>query len=102
MDISQLVALGSLAVAAIALIVGFVQRGKADVSRDQQIVDKLDTQSELMREMKSTVDKLDGKLDNHSERITKIEAEQDNIYRRLDRIEGRCERHFGPSMYDKE
>ena len=102
MGVSQLIALGSLIVAAIALVVGFVQRGKADVTRDQQIVDKLDVQTETMRDIKSTVDKLDGKMDNHSERIAKIESEQGNIYRRLDRLEGRCERHFGPSMHDKE
>jgi predicted nuclease with TOPRIM domain len=102
MEISHMIALGSLIVAAIALIVGFVQRGKANVSRDQQIADKLDVQTQMMRDVKNTVDKLDGKLDNHTERITKIEAEQGNIYRRLDRLEGRCERHFGPSMHDKE
>jgi predicted nuclease with TOPRIM domain len=102
MEISHLIALGSLLVAAIALVVSFIQRGKAAVSRDQQIVDKLDNQTEMVRDVKSTVDKLDGKMDNHSERIAKIESEQNNIYRRLDRLEGRCERHFGPSMHDKE
>lgn len=99
MEISHLIALGSLLVAAIALVVSFIQRGKAAVSRDQQIVDKLDNQTEMVRDVKSTVDKLDGKMDNHSERIAKIESEQTNIYRRLDIIEGRCERHFGPSTH---
>lgn len=99
MEFSQLVALCSLIVAAIALIVSFIERGKAAVSRDQQIVDKLDNQTEMVSEVKTTVDKLDGKMDNHSERIAKIESEQGNIYRRLDTLEGRCERHFGPSKH---
>ena len=34
---SEWIALGSLAVAAIALIVGFVQRGKAATARDQRL-----------------------------------------------------------------
>lgn len=102
MEISHMIALGSLLVAAISLVVGFVQRSKAATSRDQQIVDKLDVQNQMMRDVKATVDKLDGKMDNHAERIARIESEQNNIYRRLDRIEGRCERHFGPSMHDKE
>ena len=98
--VSDLIALGSLAVAAIALVVGFVQRGKSAISRDQRIEDKLDNQSNMVLDVKTTVDKLDGKMDSHAERIAKIESDQNNIYRRLDRIEGRCERHFGPSQYE--
>ena len=96
----DLVSLGSLAVAAIALIVGFIQRGKSATARDQRIEDKLDNQSSMVRDVKTTVDKLDGKMDNHAERIAKIESDQINIYKRLDRIEGRCERHFGPSQHE--
>lgn len=94
------VALGSLAVAAISMVVGFFRDNKREAARDQKLEDKLDSQSEVMRDVKTTVDKLDGKMDNHAERIARIESEQGNIYRRLDRIEGRCERHFGPSQHD--
>ena len=100
MEFSQLVALGSLIIAAISLIVGFVARNKQAASRDQRIEDKLDSQGEMMRDVKTVVDKLDGKTDDHSVRIARIEGEVDNIYRRVDRLEGRCERHFGPSMHD--
>ena len=97
---SEWIALGSLAVAAIALIVGFVQRGKAATARDQRIEDKLDSLGSSMKNVERTVDKLDGKTDDHSVRIARIEGEVDNIYRRIDRVEGRCERHFGPSLHD--
>lgn len=97
---SEWIALGSLAVAAIALIVGFVQRGKAATARDQRIEDKLDSLGGSMKNVERTVDKLDGKTDDHSVRIARIEGEMDNIYRRIDRVEGRCERHFGPSLHD--
>lgn len=97
---SELIALGSLAVAAIALIVGFIQRGKAATARDQRIEDKLDSLGGSMKNVERTVDKLDGKTDDHSVRIARIEGEVDNIYRRIDRVEGRCERHFGPSLHD--
>ena len=101
MEFNQLIALGSLAIAAISLIVGFVARNKQAASRDQRIEDKLDSQGEMMRDVKSVVDKLDGKTDDHSVRIARIEGEVDNIYRRVDRLEGRCERHFGPSTHDE-
>ena len=34
------------------------------------------------------------------ERTYKAEQDITNIYHRVDRIEGRCERHFGPSVHD--
>lgn len=34
------------------------------------------------------------------ERTYKAEQDIANIYHRVDRIEGRCERHFGPSAHD--
>jgi hypothetical protein len=34
------------------------------------------------------------------ERTYKAEQDITNIYHRVDRIEGRCERHFGPSLHD--
>ena len=97
----ELIALGSLAVAAISMIVGFVQRNKAAAARDQLVIDKLDSQTDTMRDIKNTVDKLDGKTDDHSVRIARLEGEVDNAYRRIDRLEGRCERHFGPSLHDE-
>ena len=96
----DLISLGSLIVAAIAMVVGYLQRNKQDAARDQQIEDKLDLLCDSMGDVKTSMDKLDGKLDDHSVRISRIESEQKNIYRRLDRLEGRCERHFGPSHHD--
>lgn len=34
------------------------------------------------------------------ERTYRAEQDITNIYHRVDRIEGRCERHFGPSQHD--
>lgn len=34
------------------------------------------------------------------ERTYKAEQDITNLYHRVDRIEGRCERHFGPSVHD--
>ena len=96
----ELISLGSLAVAAIALIVGFAQRSKASAAQNQLVLDKLDSQTDTMREIKTTVDKLDGKTDDHSVRIARLEGEMNNNRRRIDRLEGRCERHFGPSAHD--
>lgn len=42
------------------------------------------------------------KHNNLMERTSRTEQDVTNLYHRVDRIEGRCERHFGPSMHDKE
>ena len=34
------------------------------------------------------------------ERTYKAEQDITNIYHRVDRIEGRCERHFGPTQHE--
>ena len=34
------------------------------------------------------------------ERTYRAEQDITNIYHRVDRIEGRCERHFGPSLHE--
>lgn len=34
------------------------------------------------------------------ERTYKAEQDITNLYHRVDRIEGRCERHFGPSLHE--
>jgi septal ring factor EnvC (AmiA/AmiB activator) len=102
MTVSEIIALGSLIVAAICAVSGRLRRDKDSAARDQEIVDKLDVQNEMVREIKTSVDKLDGKIDDHSVRIARLEGEVDNAYRRIDRLEGRCERHFGPSLHDKD
>ena len=40
------------------------------------------------------------KHNNIIERTYKAEQDITNLYHRVDRIEGRCERHFGPSQHD--
>ena len=37
---------------------------------------------------------------NFVERTYKVEQDVTNLYHRVDRLEGRCERHFGPSLHD--
>ena len=94
------IALGSLLVAALALVLNYLRGNRKDAARDQRIEDKLDGITASLAKVEQTIDKLDGKTDDHSIRITRIEGEMDNIYRRLDRVESRCERHFGPSLHD--
>lgn len=97
---NEWVALGSLAVAIVSLVLSYLRSNKLEAARDQKLEDKLDNQSELLGDVKDTLVKLDGKIDDHSVRIARLEGELDNAYRRIDRIEGRCERHFGPSAHN--
>lgn len=54
---------------------------------------KLET---LIEDLKSDVEKHNSLV----ERTYRAEQDITNLYHRVDRIEGRCERHFGPSAHD--
>lgn len=58
-----------------------------------------------LTKLETMVADLRGDVEKHNnlmERTYKTEQDVTNLYHRVDRIEGRCERHFGPSMHDKE
>ena len=58
-----------------------------------------------LTKLETMVGDLRGDVEKHNdlmERTYKTEQDVTNLYHRVDRIEGRCERHFGPSAHDKE
>lgn len=60
------------------------------------MTNKLTKLETLIADLKEDVEKHNSVM----ERTYKNEQDITNIYHRVDRIEGRCERHFGPSMHD--
>ena len=91
----QLISLSSVALAAIVAVTSFVKGSKADSMERQAAADKLDEIGRGVAETRAVVERLDGKLDMHAERITRAEQRLDEHERRLNVVEERCERHMG-------
>ena len=78
----------------LAVIVSFVTisinifgRSKNETRNEQKMFDKLDRLSDVSRETNETVKAMNAKIDDHAERLARIESDRDTIFRRLKRIE---------------
>ena len=91
----QFIALASCIVAVVSLVVGFARSSKAAHMSDQRTQDKLDSIGSIVGDTRDTVRELDRKIDDHGQRLAKAESDISGIQHRLDRIEERCDRHFG-------
>ncbi len=100
MEINEIIALGSLVVAAIALLSSRVKDTKADAARHQLVDDKLDRNNELARETRDTVRDMSKKLDDHAVRLTKAEERIDTLFRRVGRIEQNIDVRFNLESTD--
>ena len=87
----QTVALGGLLVAAISLVAGFWRSTRGDAAGDQLVNDKLDRMGEVGRETRDAVREMSAKLDDHSQRLARVENDVENIYHRLSRVEATCD-----------
>ena len=87
----QIVALGGLIVAAISLTAGLWRSSRGEAARDQLVNDKLDRMGEVGRETRDAVREMSAKLDDHSQRLARVENDVENIYHRLSRVEDACD-----------
>lgn len=98
--VNYLVGIGGLVISGITLITAYLRSSKQDAAETQLMTDRLDNINNGVNTINEKVDKLDNKLDDHANRLAKAETEISNIYRRLDKVEQRCERHFGESQHE--
>jgi uncharacterized protein Yka (UPF0111/DUF47 family) len=87
--ISDIVAVLSLLLAALVFAVGQRKDGRASAAQDQLVRDKLDRNNELARDTRDTVREMSRKLDDHGERIVRVEQRVDALEQRADRIENK-------------
>lgn len=87
MNISELVAIVSAAIASLALLLNFSKDRRSSISDTQVIRDKLEVINDTTRDTRDDVRQLDRKLDDHATRITKIETELKDHDRRIERLE---------------
>lgn len=81
------VTLGSLIVAAVALVSSSSRTARVEHERDQSMRDKLDSIKEAVDDTRRTIDKMDSKLDDHGTRITRVEEQVETLFNRIKRIE---------------
>ena len=75
------------ALALLALLYTLTKDRRADVSSAQAIRDKLDYISDNTRDTREDVCALDRKLDNHAERLTRIEMKVKEHDKRIENME---------------
>lgn len=98
---SEAVSLGSLAVAAIALVTNFFKGARGNAARDQLVYDKLDRAVEMSRETLGAVKELSSKLDDHSLTLTRHTEQILALDRRLEKLENdRDQHHLGVGSTD--
>lgn len=88
---SELIALVAVIISCITVGMSIFSKSKrnteSDTKNEQKIFDKLDHLSEMTKDTNLTVKEMSQKIDNHAERLARIEADRESIFRRLKRIE---------------
>ena len=62
-------------------------RSKTETRNEQKMFDKLDHLSDMGKETNETVKLMNAKIDDHAERLARLETDNETIFRRLKRIE---------------
>lgn len=62
-------------------------RSKTETRNEQRMLDKLDRLGEITNETNLTVKSMSEKIDDHADRLARIESDRETIFRRLKRIE---------------
>ena len=96
--LDQIIALAAMAVSAIALVAGFVRSGHQAAADSQRISDQLASIRDTTERTAEKMDALDAKIDDHTGRLARAEQDVMNLRARVDRIEQRCDRHFGNNV----
>lgn len=88
---SELISFIAVVISFATIITSLVSRSKknaeTDTKNEQKIFDKLDHLSDMTRDTNIAVKEMSKKIDNHAERLARIEADKEAIFRRLKRIE---------------
>ena len=88
---SELISFIAVVISFATITTSLVSRSKKnaeiDTKNEQKIFDKLDQLSDMTRDTNIAVKEMSKKIDNHAERLARIEADKETIFRRLKRIE---------------
>ena len=87
----ELISLIAVIISFATISISIFSRSKANASTDtrteQKMLDKLDRLSDITKETNETVKQMSAKIDDHSERLARLESDMSTAFRRLKRIE---------------
>lgn len=106
-DWAELISLLAVIISLVTVCVNLFGRSKADTKNEQRMFDKLDQLSETSKETNNTVKAMNRKIDDHAERLARLESDNAAVFRRLKRIEDtqdHCQacRLAKPQMLDEQ
>lgn len=84
---SELISLVAVIVSCVTVCIGVFGRSKNETRNEQRMFDKLDHLSDMSKETNETVKSMNAKIDDHSERLARLESDNETVFRRLKRIE---------------
>ena len=84
---SELISFLALLISFATVSIGVFGRSKNETRNEQRMFDKLDRLNEMSRDTNETVKAMNAKIDDHSERLARLESDNETVFRRLKRIE---------------
>ena len=86
-DWAELFNLASVVISFATIYFSTRTRTTSDAQNEQRMMDKLDSLSVMSKETNMTVKAMNKKIDDHAERLARLESESESVFRRLKRIE---------------
>lgn len=95
---SEIIGLASVLIAFATICISVFGKSKRETQNDQRLIDRLDMLNETAHETRNDVKNLSDKLDDYGNRITKAETDIQSLYRRIGRLETRCDKILQPAL----
>ena len=83
----ELISLLAVVISFATICISLFSRSKSETQNEQKMFDKLDRLNEVTRETNETVKAMSAKIDDHTERLARLESDRDTLYKRVKRIE---------------
>lgn len=83
----ELFSLLAVIISCITISINIFGRSKTETKNEQWMRDKLDQLTDMSKDTNETVKAMNTKIDDHAERLARLESDNETIFRRLKRIE---------------
>lgn len=94
-NIDEAASLASAAIVILTFFIGRMQGSKSRSAKEQHTDDKLDSLIDSMREVKSGINEINRKLDDHGITLAKHTEQISTLFTRIERLERNCDMHRG-------
>lgn len=94
----ELISLLAVGLSFATICINVFGRSQKDAQQDQRLIDRLDRLNETTHDTRDDLKNLSAKIDDYGNRLTKAETDIQSIYRRVGRIESRCDKYMHPIL----